>query len=80
VPANKANEFFGFYSIFARLAAVLGPALVGIGTLVAGGKPGDMRWGILSLIALFVIGLIMFLYANGERNKEELKMLKTAKR
>jgi UMF1 family MFS transporter len=80
VPANKANEFFGFYSIFARLAAVLGPALVGIGTLVAGGQPGDMRWGILSLIALFVIGLVMFLYANGERNKEELKMLKTAKR
>jgi UMF1 family MFS transporter len=80
VPANKANEFFGFYSIFARLAAVMGPALVGIGTLVAGGQPGDMRWGILSLIALFVIGLVMFLYANGERNKEELKTLKTAKR
>jgi UMF1 family MFS transporter len=80
VPANKANEFFGFYSIFARLAAVLGPALVGIGTLVAGGQPGDMRWGILSLIALFVIGLAMFLYANKERNKEELKTLKTAKR
>jgi hypothetical protein len=39
-----------------------------------------MRWGILSLIALFVIGLVMFLYANNERNKEELKTLKTAKR
>jgi MFS-type transporter involved in bile tolerance (Atg22 family) len=47
---------------------------------VAGGQPGDMRWGILSLIALFVIGLVMFLYANSERNKEEMKMLKTAKR
>jgi phosphotransferase system glucose/maltose/N-acetylglucosamine-specific IIC component len=39
-----------------------------------------MRWGILSLIALFVIGLAMFLYANKERNKEELKILKTSKR
>jgi MFS transporter, UMF1 family len=79
VPADKANEFFGFYSIFARLAAVLGPALVGIGTLAAGGQPGDMRYGILSLIVLFVLGLVMFVYANKERSKEENKKLKVVR-
>ena len=76
VPADKANEFFGFYSIFGRIAAVMGPALVALGTLAAGGQPGDMKYGILSLIVLFIIGLVAFLYANKERSRIELKTSK----
>jgi UMF1 family MFS transporter len=60
-----ANEFFGFYTIFGRFASVLGPALVGgISLLVlnaAGPQPGGtMRYGVLSLIILFVAGAVLF--------------------
>src|SRR5690606_16042314 len=30
VPKEKANEFFGFYNVFGRFAAVTGPFLVGL--------------------------------------------------
>jgi len=65
IPKNMANEFFGFYTIFGRFASVLGPALVGgISLLVlnaAGPQPGGtMRYGVLSLIILFVAGAFLF--------------------
>ncbi len=65
IPKEMANEFFGFYTVFGRFAAVLGPALVGgISLLVlntAGDLPGGtMRYGVLSLIALFIGGAVLF--------------------
>ncbi|WP_026575352.1 MFS transporter [Bacillus sp. UNC438CL73TsuS30] len=52
VPKENANEFFGFYNIFYKFAAILGPTLVG----VTGKLAGDTKSGIFSLIILFVIG------------------------
>lgn len=52
VPKENANEFFGFYNIFGKFAAIIGPFLVAIITQAT----GQTRNGILSLIALFVIG------------------------
>lgn len=52
IPQDQAAEFFGFYDIFGKFAAVMGPALVGIGSKLT----GDTRYGILSLIVLFLIG------------------------
>lgn len=65
VPKDMANEFFGFYTIFGRFAAVLGPALVGgisLAVLNAFGPlpGGTMRYGVLSLIALFIAGAVLF--------------------
>lgn len=52
VPKENANEFFGFYNIFGKFAAIIGPFLVAIITQAT----GQTRNGILSLIVLFVIG------------------------
>lgn len=52
VPKEKAAEFFGFYNVFGRFAAILGPTLVG-GFGMLTGRP---RLGILSLIVLFIAG------------------------
>jgi len=52
VPKENANEFFGFYNIFYKFAAILGPTLVG----VIGKITGNTRVGVFSLIILFVIG------------------------
>lgn len=65
VPKDMANEFFGFYTVFGRFASVLGPALVGgISLLVlnaTGPLPGGtMRYGVLSLVILFIAGAALF--------------------
>ena len=54
VPKENANKFFGFYNIFGKFAAIMGPLLVGVITQIT----GHTRNGILSLILLFVIGFI----------------------
>lgn len=52
VPKDNANEFFGFYNIFGKFAAIMGPFLVGIVTQMT----GRTNNGVLSLIVLFIIG------------------------
>jgi UMF1 family MFS transporter len=52
VPEGKAGEFFGFYNMMGKAAAVLGPLLTGVTALIT----EDSRFAILSLVVLFVIG------------------------
>lgn len=52
VPKEKANEFFGFYNIFGKFAAIMGPLLVGIVTQIT----GSTNNGVFSIILLFIIG------------------------
>jgi UMF1 family MFS transporter len=52
VPAGKAGEFFGFYNLMGKAAAILGPTLTGIVAL----ETHDSRLAILSITILFVIG------------------------
>jgi len=52
IPQSKAAEFFGFYNMLGKFAAVLGPVMVGW-TAEATGNP---RLGILTVIVLFVVG------------------------
>ncbi|ALS77497.1 MULTISPECIES: MFS transporter [Planococcus] len=55
VPKENSNEFFGFYNIFGKFAAILGPLLVAITSQVT----GKSNMGVFSLVILFVIGLIV---------------------
>ncbi|MEH7309246.1 MFS transporter, partial [Neobacillus drentensis] len=57
VPKENANEFFGFYSIFYKFAAILGPFLVGFTAQIT----GNTNSGVFSLILLFIIGGIILL-------------------
>lgn len=52
VPAGKAGQFFGFYNMMGKAAAVLGPLLTGVTALLT----NNSRLAILSLVLLFVIG------------------------
>ncbi|MDH6364178.1 UMF1 family MFS transporter [Enterococcus sp. PF1-24] len=56
IPKEHANEFFGFYNIFGKFSAILGPMLFGFMTSLT----GNSRYGIASLILLFIIGAILF--------------------
>jgi UMF1 family MFS transporter len=55
VPPGKQGEFFGFYNMMGKFAAVLGPTMVGITALVA----RDSRVGMLSILVLFVGGALL---------------------
>lgn len=52
IPAGQHAEFFGFYNMLGKFAAVLGPVLVGWITLLSGSN----RIGILSIVLLFLAG------------------------
>jgi UMF1 family MFS transporter len=56
VPKENSNEFFGFYNIFGKFAAIMGPLLVGVFSQIT----GNSRFGILSLVILFGIGFVLF--------------------
>jgi UMF1 family MFS transporter len=52
IPKENANEFFGFYNIFGKFAAIMGPAIMAVVTQVT----GKSTYGVFSIIALFIIG------------------------
>ncbi len=60
VPKESANEYFGFYNIFGKFAAIMGPALYGFFSQIT----GQARFGILSISALFLIGGLVLLKMN----------------
>lgn len=70
IPAEKAAEFFGFYNMLGKFAVVIGPALMGSVALAT----GNIRYGILSVLVLFVLGGF-FLYrvniSEGEKMARE---------
>ena len=55
IPPEKAAEFFGFYNFIGKSSVVLGPFMVS-GIALLTGNPG---YGILSLLILFIPGLIL---------------------
>lgn len=63
VPKNQANEFFGFYNIFGKFAAILGPILFGWISLLT----GKANYGVGSIIILFIVGSIIFRFVPDER-------------
>lgn len=64
IPKENSNEYFGFYNIFGKFAAIIGPFLVGIITQIT----GNVRNGVMSLVLLFLIGGWL-LYKTKEDNK-----------
>ncbi|MDD3306767.1 MAG: MFS transporter [Acetobacterium sp.] len=57
VPKEKSNEFFGFYNIFGKFSAIIGPAIMALTTTLT----GNARLSMLGIIPLFVIGFIIFM-------------------
>ncbi|MEH7389435.1 MFS transporter [Bacillus sp. JJ1503] len=57
IPKESSNEFFGFYNIFGKVAAIAGPTLVGATAHIT----GNTNSGVLSLVILFVIGGVLLI-------------------
>lgn len=52
IPAERSNEYFGFFDIFGKFAAVIGPLLVAFFTQATGRD----SLGVISLAILFLVG------------------------
>ena len=56
IPQEKNAEFFGFYNVVGKAAAVFGPVMMGTITYLS----GNPRLGILSVALLFFAGMFFF--------------------
>ena len=55
IPQEKANEYYGFFDIFGKYAAVMGTLLVSLFTQLT----GNASWGVLSIAVLFIVGFVL---------------------
>jgi UMF1 family MFS transporter len=60
IPQHQAAEFFGFYNMLGKFAAVIGPILMGWVAM----RTGNPRHGIISIIGLLVVGAILLLWVD----------------
>jgi UMF1 family MFS transporter len=90
IPADKPAEFFGFYNMLGKFAAIVGPALVGgVGLLMRRIlMPTDptatdlvqvgalaARWSMASVLILFAAGAILLHFVDEEKGKAQAAML-----
>ncbi len=58
IPAERSNEYFGFFDIFGKFAAVIGPVLVAVFTQLTGRD----SIGVVSLALLFLLGFCILFF------------------
>lgn len=63
IPKGQVAEFFGFFNMLGKFAAIIGPFLIGFVTLITKSN----RIGILSLLVLFLLGGVI-LFKLDDRN------------
>lgn len=79
IPVDRSAEYFGFYNMLGKFAAVIGPILMGgVGLAVRSmGYSSNIasRVSLTSLSLLFLGGGILFYLVDEEKGKEEMKYL-----
>ncbi len=66
IPPGQAAEFFGFYNMLGKFAAVLGPVLMGTVGLIT----KSPRLSILSLVIFFIIGGTFLFFVDEKEGKK----------
>ncbi len=90
IPADKPAEFYGFYNMLGKFAAIVGPALMGtVGLVVrrslmpAAPSPEQVlqighlasRWSIASILVLFLAGAVLFYFVDEEEGRRQAAKL-----
>jgi UMF1 family MFS transporter len=90
IPKDKTAEYYGFYNMLGKFAAILGPALIGVVGLIArrilmppSPTPEQIhqigqlasRWGIGSIFILFLTGAVLLSFVDEEQGKAEAAYL-----
>jgi MFS-type transporter involved in bile tolerance (Atg22 family) len=66
VPETRSAEFFGFFGFFGKVAALLGPLIYGIMTVMF-----DSRVGILSIAILILAGALLLRGVDVEQGRSD---------
>jgi UMF1 family MFS transporter len=90
IPKNKAAEYYGFYNMLGKFAVIFGPILMGLVGLIskrillppapapeqviAAGQLAS-RWGIASILILFVVGAVLFYFVDEEKGRQQAELL-----
>ena len=77
MPKSKTAEFYGFFSVSEKFNTVVGPFIMALVTQLT----GEGRYGIVSLVVFFIVGIIMLRKVDIERGirqaqEEDAKMIK----
>jgi len=90
IPPGRWGQYYGFYNMLGKFAAIIGPALMGIVALAARrllmpasptpeqvAQVGQLaaRWSIGSIVLLFVIGGVLFYLVDEQRGRREAEYL-----
>lgn len=87
IPVNKSAEFYGFFNLLGKFAAVIGPSLMGVVGLLTR-NAGDLQIGklhlenmgirlsVLSVLLLFIIGGLLLRKVDEKEGKENVQYLK----
>ncbi len=75
IPVEKSAEYFGFYNMVGKFAAVIGPVLMGVAGLLArgAGLQGDLasRVSIVSVSLLFITGGALLAFVKEQDRGQE---------
>lgn len=86
IPPNQAAEYYGFYNMLGKFAAILGPVLMGwvglaVRHLLMPPSPtpeqqiaiGQLasRWSIGSVLLLFIMGAVLFYFVDEEKGRQQ---------
>lgn len=66
IPVEQSAEFFGFYNMLGKFAAVLGPLMMGAASMLS----GSVRLSMLVIILLFAAGALLLYRVNVESVEE----------
>ena len=90
IPKNKAAEYYGFYNMLGKCAVILGPIWMGLVGLIAkrslmppAPTPEQViavgqlasRWGIGSILILFIVGAILFYFVDEKKGRQQAAWL-----
>jgi UMF1 family MFS transporter len=71
IPKDKAAEFYGFYNMLGKFAAIFGPVLMGgVGRLT-----GNPRLGIQSIAILFIAGALLLWRVNETEGRKMAEVM-----
>jgi UMF1 family MFS transporter len=69
VPESKSAEFFGFFGVSSKFAAIVGPTIFAY----TGQLTGSSRYGILAVASFFILGMLFLSRVDVEKGKLEAK-------
>ena len=72
IPVSKSASFFGFLNISSKFAAIFGPFVFAL----VGQLMGSNRYGILSLLFFFIVGMALLVTVNLDKGRREAERYK----